>query len=114
MAWLSAIEVLWCLIKKRFRATPASARGSPHQCIEFLRGLLKRVRDEPTLLLYLFLPSWRWACVVVLATFTGKRVLCKGRRIILPELHRAAMNYKQRLDRGEEEQVHVDASFVNL
>ena len=101
--WLSGVEVLWSVVKQRYRKTTRESRGTAARCVSLARNILSEVKQERCLLLRLFLPAWRWTLALLHATFTNTRLTYKNRRILLPEVHSAAVNYARRLRQGDVE-----------
>ena len=62
----------------------------------------------------MFLPSWRWVFAVVGAAYLGKQLLHRQRRVLLPELQRAAVDYGKRARRGDAEEPPEDAAATDV
>ena len=112
--WMSGVERKWSIEKTRYRGTPSSQRGSPTACISLVRGISKNIMKERLLLLRLFLPSWRWVLAALAATFHGKRLLYKSKRLLLPEVHEALIDYANRLRSGEAGELEDDAPLIDI
>jgi hypothetical protein len=112
--WLNAVELVWSLAKRRFRALPQADRRSPAAAVAACRRILQSMRQERWKLLHLYLPSWRWVYAVLRAACHGERVLCRGRRILLPELQSAVRKYTAALRRGEADDLDAEAPEAEL
>ena len=76
-------------------------RKTPKACVDSMRKIMYDIGNGRTLLLRFFLPSWRWIFAVVVAAITKTRLLCKSRRVLLPEVREAMVSYVECLRRGE-------------
>ena len=55
--WLSGVEVLWSVLKRRYRGTPVSQRGTPAACIALARRIGQGLQQERTPSLVAALPA---------------------------------------------------------